>query len=73
MLQHTFRGSTWRSWLGLEAAEATFARYRAIRASEREYLDVSDPLAAASADSPAATTLRLLPHATEGRVAASRR
>jgi len=62
MLQHTFRGSTWRSWLGLEPAGAAFARYRAIRAREREYLDAPDPLRASSADQPAAATvLRLLP------------
>jgi radical SAM superfamily enzyme YgiQ (UPF0313 family) len=44
MLVHTFRGSTWRSALGLEPLEAAFARYRAIRTREREYLDVPDPL-----------------------------
>jgi len=45
MLAHTFRGSTWRSSLGLEPLEAAFDRYCAIRAREREYLDVPDPLA----------------------------
>jgi len=45
MLAHTFRGSTWRSLLGIEPAEAAFERYCAIRAREREYLDVPDPLA----------------------------
>ena len=44
MLAHTFRGSTWRSALGLEPAEAAFERYCAIRAREREYLDVPDPI-----------------------------
>jgi len=44
MLAHTFRGSTWRSMLGFDDADATFARYRAIRARERDYLDVPDPL-----------------------------
>jgi anaerobic magnesium-protoporphyrin IX monomethyl ester cyclase len=44
MLAHTFRGSTWRSLLGLESPEMVFARYRSIRAREREYLDVADPL-----------------------------
>jgi len=44
MLAHTFRGSTWRSILGLEPLEAAFDRYCAIRAREREYLDVPDPL-----------------------------
>jgi len=48
MLRHTFRGSTWQSMLGLEEAEAAFERYRAIRAAERHYLDVPDPLAASA-------------------------
>jgi anaerobic magnesium-protoporphyrin IX monomethyl ester cyclase len=38
MLAHTFRGSTWRSALGLEDARAVFARYQAIRRAERQYL-----------------------------------
>jgi radical SAM superfamily enzyme YgiQ (UPF0313 family) len=38
LFAHTFRGSTWRSWIGLEDDRATFARYRAIRAREREYV-----------------------------------
>lgn len=38
MLAHTFRGSTWRSALGLEDARAVFARYKAIRRAEREHL-----------------------------------
>ena len=38
MLAHTFRGSTWRSALGLEDARAVFARYKAIRAAERQYV-----------------------------------
>ncbi len=38
MLRHTFRGSTWRSALGLESQRAVFARYRARRAAERQYL-----------------------------------
>jgi len=48
MFAHTFRGSTWRSILRLERPEQAFERYRAIRAREREYLDVPDPLQAAS-------------------------
>jgi radical SAM superfamily enzyme YgiQ (UPF0313 family) len=44
LLAHTFRGTTWRSALGLEPPEAAFARYREHRAREREYLDVPDPL-----------------------------
>ena len=38
MLAHTFRGSSWRSVLGLESSRAVFARYKAIRAREREYV-----------------------------------
>jgi anaerobic magnesium-protoporphyrin IX monomethyl ester cyclase len=44
MFAHTFRGSTWRSALGLESARDAFRRFRAIRAREREYLDWPDPL-----------------------------
>jgi radical SAM superfamily enzyme YgiQ (UPF0313 family) len=43
MLAHTFRGTTWRSAMGFEDARATFRRYRAIRAREREYVDWPDP------------------------------
>jgi radical SAM superfamily enzyme YgiQ (UPF0313 family) len=45
MLAHTFRGTTWRSAVGLEDARAVFRRYRAIRARERQYLDWPDPIA----------------------------
>jgi hypothetical protein len=45
MLSHTFRGTTWRSAVGLEDARAVFQRYRAIRKREREYLDWPDPVA----------------------------
>ena len=38
MFAHTFRGSTWRTFLGLEDERLAFARYRAIRRREREYL-----------------------------------
>jgi anaerobic magnesium-protoporphyrin IX monomethyl ester cyclase len=38
MLAHTFRGSTWRSVVGLENERQVFARYKARRAAEREYL-----------------------------------
>ena len=44
MLAHTFRGSTWRSVVGLETARDVFTRYRAIRARERSYVDWPDPL-----------------------------
>jgi radical SAM superfamily enzyme YgiQ (UPF0313 family) len=38
MVAHTFRGSSWRSMLGLEDARTVFARYKAIRRAERDYL-----------------------------------
>ena len=38
MLVHTFRGSSWRSLLGLEDARAVFRRYRALREAERAYV-----------------------------------
>jgi radical SAM superfamily enzyme YgiQ (UPF0313 family) len=53
MMAHTFRGTTWRSLLGLESLRATFRRYRQIRAQEREYLAWPDPLAAQPSTAPA--------------------
>jgi radical SAM superfamily enzyme YgiQ (UPF0313 family) len=50
MVAHTFRGTTWRSILGLESANAVFRRYRDIRRREREYIDWPDPLPTSSAD-----------------------
>jgi radical SAM superfamily enzyme YgiQ (UPF0313 family) len=38
MLRHTFRGSTLKTWLGLESEREAFQRYRAIRRNERMYL-----------------------------------
>jgi anaerobic magnesium-protoporphyrin IX monomethyl ester cyclase len=38
MCRHTFRGSSWRTWLRLESERDAFRRYRAIRHKEREYL-----------------------------------
>jgi anaerobic magnesium-protoporphyrin IX monomethyl ester cyclase len=38
MFGHTFRGSTWRSALGLESAREVFRRYKEIRRREREYV-----------------------------------
>lgn len=57
MLAHTFRGTTWRSAVGLESARDVFRRYRALRAREREYLDWPDPLEGAG-DSVGAPTRR---------------
>ena len=42
MLGHTFRGSSVRSLLGLESERAAFARYRAIRRAERDYVPEVD-------------------------------
>jgi anaerobic magnesium-protoporphyrin IX monomethyl ester cyclase len=38
MIRHTFRGSTLKSWLGLEASRVAFERFRRLRRVEREYL-----------------------------------
>jgi hypothetical protein len=38
MFSHTFRGSTWRTWIGLEDERTAFNRYKAIRRQEREYV-----------------------------------
>ncbi|HXJ90291.1 MAG TPA: radical SAM protein [Candidatus Binatia bacterium] len=38
MMSHTFRGSTFRSVLGLESSREAFQRYKAIRSQERVYL-----------------------------------
>jgi anaerobic magnesium-protoporphyrin IX monomethyl ester cyclase len=44
MLAHTFRGSSWRSVLGLESARDVFRRYRQIRHQERQYLPPEEPV-----------------------------
>jgi anaerobic magnesium-protoporphyrin IX monomethyl ester cyclase len=54
MMAHTFRGSTWRSLVGLEDARDVFKRYRAIRERERDYIDWPDPLSGSPAASHAA-------------------
>ena len=46
MLAHTFRGTTWRSVVGLESPRTVFQRYREIRHREREHIDWPDPLSA---------------------------
>jgi radical SAM superfamily enzyme YgiQ (UPF0313 family) len=38
MIRHTLRGMRWKNWLGLESERAAFARFRQLRAAEREYL-----------------------------------
>jgi radical SAM superfamily enzyme YgiQ (UPF0313 family) len=48
MFAHTFRGTSWRSALGLESPREAFRRYKAIRSRERVYIDWPDPLPAAS-------------------------
>ena len=54
MLAHTFRGTTWRSLVGLESARDVFRRYRRIRERERSYVDWPDPLSGSPAASHAA-------------------
>jgi len=58
MAAHTFRGSTWRTWLGLEDERRAFQRYCALRKREREYLaDVMvDATCAPTSRSPATRT-----------------
>ena len=43
MCRHTFRGSTWRSAVGLESEREVFRRYKQIRAAEREYVRGNEP------------------------------
>ena len=38
MMAHTFRGSSFRSLVGLEDERKAFARYRGIRKAERAYV-----------------------------------
>jgi anaerobic magnesium-protoporphyrin IX monomethyl ester cyclase len=38
MFAHTFRGATWRTWVGLEDERAAFQRYKALRRSERVFI-----------------------------------
>jgi anaerobic magnesium-protoporphyrin IX monomethyl ester cyclase len=38
MFRHTFRGTTWRTWVGLESERDAFRRYREIRRRERDFL-----------------------------------
>ncbi|HXT71553.1 MAG TPA: radical SAM protein [Vicinamibacterales bacterium] len=37
MLRHTFRGTSWKSWIGLETERDAFRRYKAIRRRERQF------------------------------------
>lgn len=49
MFRHTFRGYTWKTWLGLESTRTAFRRYKAIRRREREFFpDAGVPAGAAS-------------------------
>ena len=52
MLAHTFRGSSWRSALGLEDARTVFARYKALRHVERQYLAPASGDSSVRASSP---------------------
>jgi anaerobic magnesium-protoporphyrin IX monomethyl ester cyclase len=48
MFAHTFRGSTWRTWVGLEDEREAFRRYKSIRRRERTFVDDAAPATAAS-------------------------
>jgi len=41
MLRHNFRGTSWKTWLGLESERTAFRRYKTIRRHEREYFTAS--------------------------------
>ena len=43
MLAHTFRGSSWRSLVGLDSEQRVFERYKRIRHGERDYLPSVSP------------------------------
>ena len=47
MCRHTFRGSSWRSALGLQNERQVFRRYKEMRAKEREYVPEPQLLMAA--------------------------
>jgi hypothetical protein len=37
MLRHTFRGTTLKTWIGLESERDAFRRYKTIRRAERDF------------------------------------
>lgn len=43
MMHHTFRGSSWKTFVGLESERIAFERYKAIRRTEREYFSEQVP------------------------------
>jgi hypothetical protein len=43
MLRHTFRGTTFKTWIGLESERTAFRRYKAIRRAEREFFPGQGP------------------------------
>jgi radical SAM superfamily enzyme YgiQ (UPF0313 family) len=57
MLAHTFRGSSWRSLLGLENSRKVFARYQEIRRKERSEQNAIDRSTAPARGSPEPTGL----------------
>ena len=42
-MAHTFRGSSLRTWLGLEDEREAFRRYKVIRRREREFFPETRP------------------------------
>jgi radical SAM superfamily enzyme YgiQ (UPF0313 family) len=43
MMRHTFRGTSLKTWLGLESERTAFRRYKAIRQAEREFFPAAVP------------------------------
>jgi radical SAM superfamily enzyme YgiQ (UPF0313 family) len=43
MLRHTFRGSSWKTWLRFESERVAFERYKNIRHGERQYFPENIP------------------------------
>jgi radical SAM superfamily enzyme YgiQ (UPF0313 family) len=58
MLRHTFRGSTLKTWLGLEDELKAFRRYKEIRRREREFFPDWTESGSTSHTAPAGASLR---------------
>ena len=56
MMRHTFRGSSWRTWIGLESERAAFKRYKEIRRNEREFFPPENKTRAAAGEAAARAT-----------------
>jgi anaerobic magnesium-protoporphyrin IX monomethyl ester cyclase len=71
MFAHTFRGSTWRTWTGLEDEREAFRRYKALRRQEREY--VPAPSSSAVKTASPVERARALHRATAGSAPSHRK